>query len=171
MSAISTPTLGLSRVMLKIFIVLNVIAGIGVALGLVGSFIFEVGLMDYYRERVIDDGLVILALRGILLLAIPFFAAIYVLLTRLLAIVETVGAGDPFVPENAARLKTIAWCILVMQVFNLAAGAFAAVIKSADAHIDWDLDFNGWLMVVLAFVLARVFEEGTRMRNDLQAMI
>jgi hypothetical protein len=171
MSAISTPALGLSRVLLKIFIVLNVLAGIGVTLGLVGSFIFEVGLMDYYRERVIDDGLVILALRGIMLLAIPLFAAIYVLLTRLLAIVETVRAGDPFVPENAARLKTIAWCILIMQVFNLAAGGLAAVIQSADAHIDWDLDFNGWLMVVLAFVLARVFEEGTRMRNDLQAMI
>src|SRR4051794_1959145 len=33
-------------------------------------------------------------------------------LKRLLAIVETVRAADPFVPANAARLQAIAWVLL-----------------------------------------------------------
>ena len=41
----------------------------------------------------------------------------------------------------------------------------------ADADIDWDFSLNGWLAVLLAFVLAKVFEHGARMRDDLGAMI
>ena len=171
LSAISTPALGLSRVLLKIFIVLNWIAVAGVAVGLVGSFIFEVGVLDYYRTQVIDGGQVLPVLRALMLLAFPLFAAVIIMLKRLLQIVETVGAGDPFVPENAKRLTTIAWCILVMQLFNLIAGGLAAMLQASKADIDWDFDITGWLMVLLAFVLARVFAEGTRMRDDLQAMI
>ena len=41
--------------------------------------------------------------------SVPFT---YIVLTRLLAIVETVRLGDPFVAGNAARLKTMAWALL-----------------------------------------------------------
>jgi hypothetical protein len=86
--------------------------------------------------------------------------------------IGTVRAGDPFVPENAARVKTVAWCLLVVQLFELACGIFISVLTRAGADMgDWDPSLSGWLAVLLLFVLARVFEEGARIRADLEAMV
>jgi hypothetical protein len=98
-------------------------------------------------------------------------AAVHVLLSRLLAVVETVRSGDPFVPENAVRLKTIAWCVLTTQLLHLTFGVLAATLNAAGSNVDWKFSITGWLAVVLLFVLARVFEEGTQMREDLETMI
>jgi hypothetical protein len=98
-------------------------------------------------------------------------AAVHVLLSRLLAVVETVRSGDPFVPENAARLKTIAWCVLATQLLDLTFGMLAATLNAAGSNVDWKFSVTGWVAVVLLFVLARVFEEGTLMREDLETMI
>jgi hypothetical protein len=106
------------------------------------------------------------------LTGLPMFAAVHVMLSRLLAMVGTVRAGDPFVPENAFRLRTIAWCLLVVQLFELACGLFIGILTRAGADIgDWDPSLSGWIAVVLLFVLARVFEEGARIRADLEAMV
>ena len=85
--------------------------------------------------------------------------------------VDTVRSGDPFVPENAARLKTIAWCALITESLRLAFGMLAATMNLAGSNIEWHFSATGWLAVVLLFVLARVFEEGTQMREDLGKMI
>jgi hypothetical protein len=99
-------------------------------------------------------------------------AALHVALSRLLAMVETVRAGDPFVADNAVRLKTIAWCALATQLLHLAFGVMAATVNAAGSNVDWKFSgVTGWLAVVLLFVLARVFEEGTQMRDDLERMI
>ncbi len=98
-------------------------------------------------------------------------AAVHVVLSRLLAVVETVRSGDPFVPENAARLQTIAWCVLATQLLDLTFGMMAATMNAAGSRIDWKFSVTGWVAVVLLFVLARVFEEGTLMREDLEKMI
>jgi hypothetical protein len=37
--------------------------------------------------------------------------------------------------------------------------------------MEWEFSPAGWLAVLLTFVLARIFEEGARLRADLQAMI
>jgi hypothetical protein len=45
---------------------------------------------------------------------------------------------------------------------------------STPAHpVDLDAGFsiNGWLAVLLTFLLARVFAEGTRMREDLEGTV
>jgi hypothetical protein len=48
----------------------------------------------------------------------------------------------------------------------------AATLNAAGSNVDWKFSgFTGWLAVVLLFVLARVFEEGTQMREDLERMI
>jgi hypothetical protein len=97
----------------------------------------------------------------------------YVVLKRLLAIVETVRAGDPFVAQNAVRLQTIAWALLVLQVLSLIVGAIASAASTPAHPIDVDAGFsiNGWLAVLLTFLLARVFLEGTLMRDDLAGTV
>src|SRR4051812_15778786 len=52
---------------------------------------------------------VIFAMRAIAVLGLVTIPLNYIVLKRLLSIVETVRAGDPFVAANAYRLQGIAW--------------------------------------------------------------
>lgn len=138
------------------------------------SFLFEPAFIEFFSKRPprIDPDWLMPTLRIWLLLALPMVAAIHILLSRLLAVVETVGSGDPFVPMNAARLKTIAWCVLAIQLLHLAFGMMAATLNAAGSNVDWTFSgLTGWVAVLLLFVLARVFEEGTHMREDLETMV
>jgi len=97
----------------------------------------------------------------------------HAILTRLLRMVETVGRGDPFVRDNAYRLNAIAWFLLALQLLSIVIGVIGRVISTAEhpVHLDAGFSVNGWLCVVLAFVLARVFAEGTLMREDLEGTV
>ena len=92
---------------------------------------------------------------------------------RLLEMVETVRAGDPFVAANAQRLQTIAWLLLALQLLSIVIGAIAKSISTAahPVHLDAGFSVNSWLAVLLTFLLARVFAEGTRMREDLAGTV
>ena len=97
----------------------------------------------------------------------------YAVLKRLLAIVETVRAGDPFVAANAHRLQAIAWVLLALQLLSLVVGGIAKIMSTPARPIDVDAGFsiNGWLAVLLTFLLARVFAVGTLMRDDLEGTV
>ena len=96
----------------------------------------------------------------------------YIVLSRLLSMVNTVCGGDPFVAQNAARLQTIAWAVLGQQLLQLVIGTIAKGVSTPahPLHIS-AFSTGGWLAVVLLFVLARVFLEGTRMREDLEGTV
>ena len=65
---------------------------------------------------------VVMALRAVAALGLAAIPLNYFVFTRLLAIVETVRAGDPFVAVNAARLQAIAWALLALQLLSIAIG-------------------------------------------------
>jgi hypothetical protein len=44
-------------------------------------------------------------------------------------------------------------------------------MNAAGSNIPWSFSLTGWVALTLLFVLARVFEEGTRIRTDLEAMV
>ena len=163
-----------SRILLGILRAFNLVTGVMLIVAIPASFLFEPQFFEFFSKRPprIDPTWLVPVLRIWMVLALLMVAALHVALARLLAMVETVRAGDPFVPDNAVRLNTIAWCALAMQLFHLAFGVMAATVNAAGSNVDWKFSgFTGWLAVVLLFVLARVFEEGTRMREDLQRMI
>ena len=87
--------------------------------------------------------------------------------------VETVRAGDPFVAANAYRLHAIAWALLALQLLSIAIAAIGKAISTPANPVDLDAGFsiNGWLAVLLIFVLARVFAEGALMREDLEGTV
>jgi hypothetical protein len=116
---------------------------------------------------------VVLGLRAIAALGLFGIPLNYVVLKRLLAIVETVRAGDPFVAANASRLQAIAWSLLALQLLSLVIGAIVKSISTPAHPIDIDAGFsiNGWLAVLLTFLLARVFAEGALMREDLEGTV
>jgi hypothetical protein len=165
--------LSIARALLRIFRGLNLIMGLMVLGWFLATFIWAPFFQHFFSVQParLDPDLLLPALRVWMLLTLPALAAVHLLLTRLLAMVETVRAGNPFVPDNAVRLKTIAWCMLGLQLFDLVCGAMAAIMNAAGSRIEWHWWPTGWLAVALLFVLAQVFEEGTRMRGELEAMI
>ena len=165
--------LGASRLLLGILRVFNLGMGVGLFVFFAATFVFEPQVFAFFSKKPphIDPSWLVPILRLWIVLALPMIVSVHILLSRLLDMVGTVRSGDPFVPENAARLKTIAWCVLANQLLELVFGILAAAVNAAGSNIDWKFSLTGWLAVALLFVLARVFEEGTQMREDLGKMI
>jgi hypothetical protein len=115
----------------------------------------------------------IMGLRFIAALGLVAILLNHFILKRLLAIVDTVRLGDPFVAVNAYRLHAIAWILLALQLLSLAIAAIGKMISTAanPVHLDAGFSPSGWLAVILTFVLARVFAEGTLMREDLEGTV
>lgn len=160
--------LSASGMTIRILIVGNLLFGGLVVALLVASLIAEdwvfgaLGVRPDQRATLIPWGRIIMVI-GIG--SVPFT---HVVLTRLRAIVETVRLGDPFVTQNAARLKTMAWALLGLEVLHLAVGGVAATaLSNSQLDLDWSFSITRWLAVLLLFVLAQVFDDGTRMRDDL----
>lgn len=116
---------------------------------------------------------VILGLQAIAVIGLVAIPLHYMVLKRLLAIVETVRAGDPFIAANGSRLQAVAWTLLTLQLLGLIVAAIVRTISTPAHPIDIDAGFsvNGWLAVLLTFVLARVFAEGAVMRDDLEGTV
>ena len=116
---------------------------------------------------------IVMGLRAVAVLGLAAIPLNHVVLKRLLAIVNTVRGGDPFVAANADRLQAIAWALLAIQVLSLVIGAIGRVI-STPAHpvrLDAGFSVSGWLAVLLTFLLARVFAEGALMREELEGTV
>jgi hypothetical protein len=174
MSERYSDALTLTRRLLRVLITLNLLMGIGILALLVATLVAPGPVMGALGvpEAGRNGGLVVGA-RLIMLLGIAAVPITHVVLTRLRTIVHTVGDGDPFVSQNAARLQRIAWAVLGLEVLHLAVGAVAAVASTDRTPLDvgWSFSFTPWLVVLLLFVLARVFEQGARMREDLAGTV
>lgn len=169
----ASPALPIAYVTLRVLIVMNWLGGaaILVLLLLMPTEQWIMSALDLSPSREADrliTGLHAIAVIG--LVAIPLN---HLVLKRLLAIVETVRAGDPFVAANAARLQAIAWVLLVLQVLSLMIGTIVGAISTPAHPLDIEAGFslNGWLAVLLTFLLARVFAAGTLMRDDLEGTV
>jgi hypothetical protein len=121
------------------------------------------------------------AILGLLAVVLLFLAAMFVFLGKLRAIIGTVGEGDPFVPANADRLGLMAWLMLGVQALSWPlAGLAMTVAEWAQSHSEADLNIgaggdgfslSGILMVLVLFILARVFRQGAAMRDDLEGTV
>jgi hypothetical protein len=174
MSSPTSPSaaLPIAHVLLRILIVLNWLTGAAILVLLLVSP-NEQWIMAAFKLPSPDTDRLIMGLRAIAVLGLAVVPLNYVILKRLLAIVETVRAGDPFVAANASRLQTIGWALLALQLLSLVIAAIGKAVSSPAHPLDLDAGFsiNGWLAVLVAFLLARVFAEGTRMREDLEGTV
>ena len=169
----SSPALPLAHVLLRVLVIGNWLWGVAMLVLLVAVPHKAWILSAFKLAPSADADRVILALRAMLVLGFPVIALNYAILSRLLAMVQTVRDGDPFVASNAHRLQTIAWALLALQLLGFAIGAIARSVSTPAHPIDIDAgsSLNGWLAVLLTFLLARVFAAGTEMRDDLQGTV
>jgi hypothetical protein len=160
-------------VVLRILVVLNWLLGAAILVLLLVSpnerWIMEAFDLTPSPEA---DRLV-MGLRAVAALGLVTIPLNHLILKRLLAMVATVRAGDPFVAANALRLQAIAWALLALQLLGLVIGAIGEAVSTPAHPVDLDAGFsvNGWLAVLLTFVLARVFAEGAVMRDELEGTI
>ena len=166
--------LGLTRKVLKVLRVITWAYGGAILALLLASylepewFFRAIGVKGGPGAPTVASSMRAMAMLGIA--TVPLNVAI---LDRLLAIVDSVRAGDPFVLENADRLTAIAWIVVALEVIHLLIGVSIRVIEKTGQpiDIDWKFSFAPYIAVLLLFVLAKVFEHGARMRADLEGTV
>ena len=171
--ASSSAALPIAYVLLRILIVVNWLGGAAILalLVVIPNERWIMSALDLLPSPEAER--LVMGLRAIAVLGLAAIPLNYVVLKRLLAIVETVRAGDPFVAANAYRLQAIAWALLALQLVSLVIGAIAKTVSTPahPLHLDAGFSINGWLAVLFTFLLARVFAEGTLMREDLEGTV
>ena len=169
----SSAALPIAHVVLQILIVVNWLGGAAILALLVIMPNREWITASFHLSPSPDTEQLILGMRAIAVLGLISIPINYVILKRLLLIVKTVRVGDPFVAVNASRLQTIAWALLALQILGIVIGLIAKAISTPahPLHINAGFSINGWLAVLLTFLLARVFAEGTHMRDDLEGTV
>src|SRR5829696_5951399 len=171
--ATSSAALPIAHAVLRILIVVNWLGGAAI-LALLVVMPNEQWIMSAFKLSPSPDAeRLVMGLRVIAVLGLAAIPLNHAVLKRLLAIVETVRGGDPFVAANADRLQAIAWALLALNLLSIVIGAIAKTISTPayPLHIDAGFSINGWLAVLLTFLLARVFAEGTLMREDLEGTV
>jgi hypothetical protein len=169
----SSAALPIAHVVLRILIVLNWLSGAAIATLLVAMPTRRWIMSSFDLSPSPEADQVVMALRAIAVIGLIAIPLNDLVLRRLLAIVETVRAGDPFVAANASRLQAIAWALLTLQLFSLVIGAIAKAVSTPahPLHLQAGFSISGWLAVLLTFLLARVFAEGALMREDLEGTV
>ena len=170
MTRASAQALAVARPVIKVLMILNVAYGMALAALLVWSFFIEgwparpLGFDMVKAHPYVGHGL-----RGIVVVGIIGAMIVQTVLERLLAIVDTVRAGDPFIHENARRLDQIAWRVLSLEGLRL--------VNATLAYAFWEpgkiaaFSFGPWLAVLLLFVLSGVFAHGAKLREDLEGTV
>jgi hypothetical protein len=169
----SSAALPIAHAVLRILVVLNWLYGAAIAVLLLAMPNRQWIMSAFKLSPSPEADQLVMGMRAIAVIGLVGVPLNYVVLKRLLAIVETVRAGDPFVAANAIRLQAIARTLLVLQLLSLVIGAIARAVSTPahPLHLHAGFSISGWLAVLLTFLLARVFAEGTLMREDLAGTV
>ena len=170
MNSMSARALAVARPVIQILTFLNIFYAICIAALLVWSFV-----MPGWPERALGFDIVSkypmvpIGLRAIVSLGLIAAAIVHTVLRRLLAIVDTVRGGDPFIVENALRLDAIAWSVVALEMLRMIIMAVAAAVWEPGRV--GSFSFAPWLAVLMLFVLSGVFAHGARMRAELEGTV
>ena len=161
--------LPVARVFLRFLVVLNLLSAVAILVLLIFMPTEQWILSSFDLKPSAEADRIIRALHAIAVVGLVTVPLNHLLLRRLLAMVDSVRAGDPFVSANASRLQAIAWVLLALQLLSIVVAAIAKYASTPEHPLRFDAGFSisGWLAVLLMFVLARVFAEGALMREDL----
>ena len=114
---------------------------------------------------------------GIALFMAVSFGALFLFFGRMRAIIASVADGDPFIPDNARRLNAMAWLLLTHEIAAVIIGQLRlygvnSIYPDGESSLALSpYDLDGLLMVLVLFILARVFRHGAAMREDLEGTV
>lgn len=104
---------------------------------------------------------------------IVIMGLVWTMMRKLLAIINSVEHGDPFILENATRLRAIGWLMVAVQVLAipLAMVAHNTAALFGKHDVGMEIPLNGILAILLVFILADVFKRGAEMRDELEGTV
>ena len=180
MTLVKDPLLAIARIVLVFFVAVLGFATAAVALGAPIVLAFQDRIVAAFAAEGVTDAARIFPALPIVMLAIAVLLALGVyFLVLLRRIVNSVGEGDPFVPINASRLSRMGWAVLAGQVLSIPVGRavlwIATSVADKDDHVHVGDDFgftsSGLLLMLVLFILARVFRRGAAMREELEGTV
>ncbi len=171
------PLLGAAQVVLVLFTIVIIFGMVMLGIGIValltvgrGEVMARIAAVDAPAAAFWVVIAAFLILEALLWLGLQF-------VRQLSGIIKTVEAGDSFSPDNADRLSRMGWIAVGGQLLALPLGWIlfwlAPYLEKAGERVDLELGLDGEaiLLILVLFILARVFREGTRMRDELEGTV
>ena len=178
MTLVKDPLLAAARILLIFFIAVLGFAAAAVAIAAPTIVVFHDRVVAAFVAEGATDAARMFPALPILMLAIAALLALGVyFLVLLRRIVNSVGEGDPFIPANATRLSHMGWIALIGQIVSIPLGAavvWIARIVEDDPKVrvdEFGFSGSGILLVLILFILARVFRRGAEMREELEGTV
>ena len=153
----------------------TVLVFLGIALG---ALILAMPSLFLFQDKVIGE--IVKKHPGFTTAEMPWLLAIlvgaalivglvFLFIKTLLDIVKS----DPLTTENAARLEKMGWLAIGIEGVGLLAAMVAWRLSRIFPETDWDfdLDLSSVILVLLLFILARVFRNGAAMRAELEGTV
>ena len=147
---------------LNVFVMIGAIA---VGCVLIASMIVGVDWMDALRDGAAPDGDI--EITGRLTLLGGFLACGFTwwIINRLRRILLSVNQGDAFEFANVKRLQAVGFGLIGIQLTALLL-VFVAPQSIGQSPSDYDFDLGSWLGILVVFILAEVFRQGSAMRDE-----
>ena len=169
------PLLGAARLLLGLMTALAGAIAAVLALAIAAALVFREPMLDWLARHGLhgppDQTVAMITGTMAGMIAVSVCAIIGMRLLRRL--IDTVGEGDPFVPENARRLFAMAWLTAAVQLLLIPVDAMSTWLMLHAGHIRTEagVSLGGILLTLLLFILARVFRQGAAMREELEGTV
>ncbi|CAN5397795.1 DUF2975 domain-containing protein [soil metagenome] len=155
----------------NIFVMIGAVATVGV---FVASLIvpdFGAGVIDALNDIRHDAGGTFgLVERLTLLGAVLACGFTWWIINRLRRILLAVNLGDAFEPANVRRLQAVGLGLIGIQLTSIML-AFTASRAIGEATSDYNISLGSWLGILVVFILAEVFRQGSDMRHEQQTTV
>lgn len=100
-----------------------------------------------------------------------------IIVGRLRQLFESFTSGEPFRRENASHLRVIWITMMVIEISKYLLLALTGALLTAfggdnvDAHYALNIDLSTWMSILILIVLAEVFREGARLKEEQELTI
>lgn len=131
---------------------------------------------DFLAKITVNGELGKVAAKGPILAVGLVYADLYVacllaIIGRLRSVFATLTAGDPFHTENIRRLRLIGFVLAGMEIARHLFQTAMTEMGAGRNESDGGVNITAWFAVLVIFVLAEVFREGARLRNEAELTI
>lgn len=166
------PLLTVARIVLLLSAGFCAVSALFLTFAVPTLLIFNERVMDGLARRGAPDD-TIWAVVGAAALSAVLSGLGFLFFRHLHRIVESVREGNPFVPANAARLQAMGWLSLAVHILGIPLAATTGWISRILGYgrTNFEVSYFGLLLALVLFVLARVFREGARMREELDGTV
>lgn len=112
-----------------------------------------------------------------LMIAAVAVAGSLIIVWRLRKLFDSFSSGEPFQRENATHLRVIWITMLVIEVSRYVLMALTGVLLAhfggpdVNAIYELAIDFSTWGSILILIVLAEVFREGARLKEEQELTI